>query len=60
MTGTSLEGGGGIASPKAQAKIICSSKRPTRVATFLQDVLHAIVMSKQFVCTSMLPHSSAN
>jgi len=37
-----------------QKKIICSAKRPTRVATSLQDVFHAIVISKQFVCTSVL------
>ena len=52
------EGGRGAtaSSPiKVLAKIICSAKRPTRVATSLQNVFHAIVMSKQFVCTIMLP-----
>jgi len=51
--GASFEGGGGANAPKAQAKkiIICSAKRPTCVATSLQDVFHAIVMSKHFVYT---------
>ena len=31
---------------------MCSAKLPTNVATSLQDVFHAIVMSIQFVCTS--------
>jgi len=37
--------------PRPKQKIICSAKRPTRVATSLLDVFHAIVISKQFVCT---------
>ena len=41
--------------PQHPSKKICSAKRPTRVATSLQDVFYAMVMSKQFVCTSMLP-----
>jgi len=44
------------AHPQApKQKIICSAKRPTRVATSLQDVFQTILMSKQFVCSSVLP-----
>ena len=52
--------GGGQVGPKAQTKM-CSAKRPTptRVATSLLDVFNAILMPKQFVCTSMLPLGSS-
>ena len=50
------DGGKGAIPP--QQKIICRAKRPTRVATSLQDVFHASVMSKQFVCTSVLLNCS--
>ena len=55
LAGASFEEGGGrgatataFAPIKVQQKIICNAKRPTRVATSLQDVFHATVMSKQF------------
>ena len=45
--------------PKDEAKrIICSAKRPTRVATSLLDVFHAIVISNQFVCTKYVTLSN--